>query len=88
MGRSLLLIALVVAVSAALLFPQGSARRVHVMRHSKTWSSPLPLTEEKTRIFIGREMVETEMDYKDPVANTNPRSSGAIFNSPTPPPTQ
>ncbi|THU60107.1 hypothetical protein C4D60_Mb07t09140 [Musa balbisiana] len=83
MARFLLLALVLASALVFLSFPAGLGRRVHVMRHYETWNSPAPFDTEETR--IGRKIMETEMDYQDPGANTNPRN-GALFDNLTPPP--
>ncbi|URE15161.1 hypothetical protein MUK42_12874 [Musa troglodytarum] len=83
MARFLLLALVLASALLFLSFPAGLGRRVHVMRHFETWNSPAALDTEETR--LGRKMMETEMDYPDPRANTNPRN-GPLFDTLTPPP--
>ncbi|KAK8947488.1 hypothetical protein KSP40_PGU016571 [Platanthera guangdongensis] len=74
MARSsfLLLVLLAILLSNAC---QGHGRRVKFMRHS----------QEKSLLEVGRIMQEmTEMDYKEPGANTNPRGGPLLIFPPSP----
>ncbi|XP_010937174.1 uncharacterized protein [Elaeis guineensis] len=84
MGKPCFLALLLLSALVFLSFSQGYGRRIRVMRHYGRWHSPVPVVHEENS-GMERKMVEMEMDYQDPTANTNPKG-GTLPNSPSPPP--
>nr|XP_010910848.1 uncharacterized protein LOC105036812 [Elaeis guineensis] len=84
MGRPRFLALVLMSALVFLSSSQGYGRSIRVMRHYGRWHSPEPLVHQENS-GIERDMMEVEIDYREPGANTNPRS-GRFLNSPTLPP--
>ncbi|KAG1334455.1 Calmegin [Cocos nucifera] len=81
MGYCRFLSLLLISALLSLSLSQGLGRRIGVLRPVDKGGHSFEPEEESS----GREMVEMEMDYKEPGANTNPRS-GNPFDPPLRPP--
>ncbi|KAJ0988290.1 hypothetical protein J5N97_006646 [Dioscorea zingiberensis] len=81
MGKPRFLAILLISALLCLSFSQGYGRRVRIMKHFQKGLFSPPLFKGKWK--VGRVMVEME-DYREPGANTNPRS-GSFFTPPNDP---
>ncbi|KAJ0988671.1 hypothetical protein J5N97_007027 [Dioscorea zingiberensis] len=81
MGRSWLMVMLLISVVFSLSISQGDCRWIKLMVHyerEEYSNSQAPSLEENSN--VGRGMMEMVMDYGNPEANTNHK--GGAFNPP------
>ncbi|RZR74872.1 hypothetical protein BHM03_00045241 [Ensete ventricosum] len=71
MVRSWFFTVFIISALLSLSMSQEYGRRTTLVRSSEAVRSP---SDPEEGVWEVREMVETTMDYKEPGANTNPRS--------------